>query len=436
MLPFDLYLITFNCGRTIIDTRAFSHSLLKAYNGQNGLPDIISISLQEIAPIAHSFLGGSLLKPYYDPIVEAVNLAADSRAAYVELKRHNAGMTAIIVLAKSTLINQVQLVQTADIGVGDYDLGNKGAAGVRVYLRPNNDDGDPVPLTFVSAHLAPHEMAVERRNRDWTKIVTGLAFSSSAQSVDSLAQSGDVNSKNTVESEPLLSDEGSQNSIGSPNTPSIFNNYPLFFSGDLNYRASDVSPKVDDHQQYPQPVTDPANAKHYSRLLKRDQLSRERSAGRTMQCLDELPVEFPPTYKYDVDRYSDFTSEEPETWYWAKHRQPSWCDRILFSSYLSSGAAKVSSYSCMPIQPTSDHRPVGLAVQLDLEHAKSQSQSYKSPLPLDTQWQAQRRVAKKREFVVGMGAYLGLTREGRTISIAAAIGVVGVWLISRSLGAS
>jgi len=432
MLPLDLYLITFNCGRTIIDIKSFSQSLFQAYKGQDGLPDIISISLQEIAPIAHAFLGGSLLRPYYDAIIEAVKLAAGPRASYVEVIRHNAGMTAIVVLVKTSVMNQIQLVQTADIGVGDYGLGNKGAAGVRVFLSQNVDALDQIPLTFVSAHLAPHEDAVERRNKDWNNIVSSLVFSSGTGLSEDHAKTGDSGG-NIVEAEPLLQEGNGENSAFNTSSSGIFNNYPLYFSGDLNYRASDVSPKIDDHQQFPQPVTDSSKPQHYSHLLKRDQLSRERNAGRTLHSLTEAPIEFPPTYKYDVDRYSKLTSEEPDTWYWAKHRQPSWCDRILYSSYLSTSAVKMLSYSCMPLQPSSDHRPVGLAVQLDMQRAESQSQDYKSPFSLNSQWKSQRSAARKRELVVGLGAYLGLTKEGRMILIATTIGVLGVWLVSRSL---
>lgn len=433
MLPLDLYLITFNCGRTIIDIKSFSQSLFQAYKDEGGLPDIISISLQEIAPIAYSFLGNSLLRPYYDAIIEAVNLAAGPRASYLEVKRHNAGMTAIVVLAKTTIMNQIQLVQTADIGVGDYGLGNKGAAGVRVFLRQNSDASETTPLTFVSAHLGPHEDAVERRNKDWSNIVRGLVFSSGPGSGKEHAKTENSDGNKVVEAEPLLQQDNGDNSAFSTTSSGIFNGYPLYFSGDLNYRTSDVSPKIDDHQQFPQPVTDIADPHHYCHLLKRDQLSRERNAGRTLHCLTEATIEFPPTYKYDVDRYSKLTSEEPDTWYWAKHRQPSWCDRILYSSYLTTSAVKILSYSCMPIQPTSDHRPVGLALRLDMQRAESQSQDYKSPFPLDRQWKSQRSAARRRELVVGMGAYLGLTMEGRMILIATTIGILGVWLVSRSL---
>jgi len=433
MLPLDLYLITFNCGRTIVDAKSFSQGLFKAYKEQDGLPDIVSISLQEIAPIARSFLGGSLLKPYYDPIIDAVNLAAGPRASYVEVKRHNAGMTAIVLLAKTSVINQIQLLQTADIGVGDYDLGNKGAAGIRVFLRRNDDASHPIPLTFVSAHLAPHEDAIERRNKDWRNICHGLVFSSRAESVKYQAKTGNSDSNKVVEAEPLLQEDNGDNSTLSTGSSGIFNKYPLFFSGDLNYRASNVSQQMDEHREFPQPVTNEADSNHYSHLLQRDQLSRERSAGRTLHHLTEFAIEFPPTYKYDVDRYSNLTSEEPDTWYWAQHRQPSWCDRILFSSYLSTSAIKMSSYLCMPIQPTSDHRPVGLAVQLDMQKAESHLEEYKSPFSLDNQWKSHRSAARKREVVVGMCAYLGLTTEGRMIVIATTIGILGVWLVSQSL---
>ena len=98
----------------------------------------------------------------------------------------------------------------------------------------------------------------------------------------------------------------------------------------------------------------------------------------------------------------------------------------------------VLSYSCLPIQPTSDHRPVALAVQLNLEDAKVPDSitSYRQPFSLDTEWRHRRTTARRRELVVGVGAYLGLTWEGRGLMLATVIGLIGIWLVAHSVATS
>lgn len=422
MLSLNIYLITFNCGRELVDIEAFAAGLFKD-NG-DAIPDLVFISLQEIAPIAQSFLGHNHLRPYFARFIEAVNRAAKSRASYHEIKRHNAGMTALLLLAKSEVLECIGQAEVAEVGVGNYELGNKGAAAVRIAYT-HDENAETVPLTFVSAHLAPMEDAVERRNRDWSNIVRGLVFH---------PQNASGGTPNGDEAQPLLhEDAASGKSIGTSSS-GIFNSYPLFVCGDLNYRTNDTKPGPDDHQLFPQPVDDETDAKHYSHLLKHDQLSRELHAGKTLHHLTEASIGFPPTYKYDLDKYHRNASEEPSVWHWAKHRYPSWCDRILFSSYLSNGELQVKDYSCLPLQPTSDHRPVALSVELDLSKARArEGHAYHSPFSLNTRWREQRTAARRKEVAVGVGAYVGLTKEGRILAIATILGLIGVSLLARSI---
>jgi len=62
--------------------------------------------------------------------------------------------------------------------------------------------------------------------------------------------------------------------------------------------------------------------------------------------------------------------------------------------------------------------------------------SYKSPFGLDTEWRRRRTTARRREVVVGVGAYLGLTWEGRGLVLATLIGLVGIWLVAHSVATS
>ena len=101
---FELYLLTFNAARNLVDPQSLAPSLFDALPKDTPLPDIVAISLQEIAPIAYSFLGGSYLKPYFDRVTTTVQLAADLRSNGSEPLQHIAtrslGMTALMLFAK------------------------------------------------------------------------------------------------------------------------------------------------------------------------------------------------------------------------------------------------------------------------------------------------------------------------------------------------
>ncbi|KAL9133054.1 MAG: hypothetical protein Q9175_005774, partial [Cornicularia normoerica] len=60
MSTLKIYAVTFNCGRELIDPSVFSNHLFSALANPTA-PDILVLCLQEIAPIAYSFLGGSFL---------------------------------------------------------------------------------------------------------------------------------------------------------------------------------------------------------------------------------------------------------------------------------------------------------------------------------------------------------------------------------------
>lgn len=447
--PLDLFIVTFNCGRALLDVNAFEAGLFKPYKNSSSYPDIVCLSLQEVAPLAYSFLGGSLLAPYFAPFVQAVQRAAGLKQDYRHLITHNVGMTAIMVLVKPEVSSQIQWLQTAEVGVGWSEAGNKGAAGVRLGCKAKGMT-DVVPLTLVAAHLAPMEDAWQRRNEDWESIVRRLAFKSPTHNHNTASLSKasprpskrpDEDNDEDDEGRPLLG--SSTADLALPTNPQVqgmfFTGSPIFFAGDLNYRTSDIGPHPDDHHSFPQPVNDPDHALHWSHLLPQDQLSRERKEGRTVHGLDEAKITFPPTYKFSEQQQESMTREQflqdEETatkWLWSSHRVPSWCDRILFSASMVA-ILKVRSYDAHPIQPTSDHRPVSLACTLDLEQAAKALADQAPPFPLFARWEARRLAARRREIAIGMGSYLGLTWEGNGLLFASLLGVVGGWWALSSM---
>src|SRR5207237_786379 len=139
------------------------------------LPEMVVIALEEIAPIAYSFLGGSFLTPYFDAVRLVVKLAS-RETSYVNTISRNVGMTAIMIFVRQDLVSRVSSLHTAGVGVGFQEMGNKGAVGVRMGLQTHEGADEVMHMTFVAAHLAPMEDALNERNDDWRSIAQRLVF--------------------------------------------------------------------------------------------------------------------------------------------------------------------------------------------------------------------------------------------------------------------
>ncbi|RMY04683.1 hypothetical protein D0866_15302, partial [Hortaea werneckii] len=231
MADLNVYLTTFNCGRKPVNIDYFSHFLFDGLSKSNPLPpDLLVLSLQEIAPIAYGFLGGTLLTPYFARFTQAVadaarNTFSGQNVFYHEPIVRNAGMTAIMVFAREEVWHRIQGVESAGVGVGLWEMGNKGAVGVRLSVGGSGED--ETPFTFVAAHLAPMEPEWEQRNQDWKSICENLVFEPESPPNDTNPH---------PETEPLLSKPSFSTDQTSPST--LF--HPpthLFVLGDLNYRA-------------------------------------------------------------------------------------------------------------------------------------------------------------------------------------------------------
>lgn len=438
--------LTFNCAREPINTNYFAASIVKSLSTQLP-PDLIVLSLQEIAPIGYSFLGGSFLAPYLDRFAVAINRAAQewdtANTKYETILSSNLGMTAIQVLAKPEVAAKVRWIETGGAGVGFQEMGNKGAVGARMGYAAGIGS-EEVILTFIAAHLAPMEENYNRRNEDWKAINENLVFGRVPQVIDARTKA----IKDPAEEiEPLLSsatdggDELQHPRIHTLISPTSY----TFFGGDLNYRTSDIKPHPDDHLSWPKPDASPEDSRHFSQLLDRDQLSREREAGRTLHYLTEEPINFPPTYKYSekAQEHARQTAEGHPSkwptstdWLWAKHRVPSWCDRILYLNPPFPGTQpRIHTYTSLALQPTSDHQPVALSLSVPLKALpKTQAEPWvSSPFTVRPDYASYRAAARRREILVGLGAYLGLTWEGRALLIGTLIAVIGAWAAIHSL---
>ncbi|KAI9772669.1 MAG: hypothetical protein M1840_000264 [Geoglossum simile] len=469
MHDLSLYIVTFNCARNPIQPKLFASHLFKALppttgqgsgngNGSSS-PDIVVLSLQEVAPLACAFLGGRFLTPYFDNFRRAVRLAslawqgdADTGDYYSHIISRNVGMTAIMVFAKPICADAVKWIDVAGVGTGLWAMGNKGAVGVRLGLcspvgQVQEQDGRGLPeVTFVAAHLAPFERGCRRRNEDWESIARRLVFMPSKGLLlgSSVGTHGRLSLSSDGEEAPLLHD-GLVDVTAAPQ--GIYRpTSHLFLAGDLNYRTNGSPPTTGDFQAYPQPTHDRSDPRHHSHLLEGDQLTRELRAGRTCHGLEELPIDFPPTYKY-LCKPSQPSDDHQEVLNWAKWRWPSWCDRILFMglppwSSTSDRSIRFGKYTALSVMPTSDHRPVAFSLSIPREpipqppegaSGGSSDPRLNPPFPLDPMWREKRSRARRREVVVGVVAYLGLTWEGNVILVALVIGCAWGWWVTRGL---
>jgi hypothetical protein len=400
MAALSTYVVTFNCARNLINPSVFAPHLLQA---ASNAPDLLVLCLQEIAPLGYAFLGGSFLTPYYNAFASAVQL---TDAGYINVISRNIGLTAIMLFAKEEIAANISSIETGSVGVGVQQTGNKGGVGIRIGY-------EDTIITFVSAHLAPMEGALERRNEDFRSIAERLVF---------VAEHKSSTQDEREEDAPLL-----QDSTRGTGAKGIYQSTShLIFAGDLNYRTSSRPPGQEDAQSFPQPKADPKDPSHWSQLLQQDQLRKEVEAGRTLNGLHEMPIEFPPTYKYR--HTEDVTVDGEKPWKWASHRWPSWCDRIFYSAT----SLHPHTYQALPLFGTSDHRPVAMSVTIPIRPVSNldkQSQMFK----IDPEWRSKRDIARRKELVVGILAYLTWTKEGEALLLATIIAGVGLGYILRSV---
>lgn len=421
----SLFILTFNCAKALLNINSFSSHVLLPLKPLEP-PDLIVLSLQEVAPTPYAFIGGSLLTPYINRFHEAIanypvyqDLGNDT-SKYVPVITKNTGTTCLIVYAKD--LSAVKDVQTAGVGTGYWNMGNKGAAGAR--LKYNNTE-----LTFAALHLSAMERNLNKRNKNWETIVKGLIFSPSI-------------SNKIGENIPLLSSV--------PKNASMYKaTSHLFIAGDLNYRTSQLPPTPKDYlTAFPQPNMSLSDEHHFLNLLKSDQLNQARRAGQTCHGLSEANITFPPTYKYKIikDDNSD-SNNKTEIWNWAPHRWPSWCDRILYmdlprwlTSKYPEAQIRILRYESLPLLPNSDHQPVALALEIPMVQIPEPDYDEElddpriiPPFDIDISSKNRRAKAERLEMLSGIVLFLTTTVEGVCLLVAI-VSAVGLGLLIKIKG--
>ncbi|EPQ61905.1 Polyphosphatidylinositol phosphatase [Blumeria graminis f. sp. tritici 96224] len=171
-------------------------------------------------------------------------------------------------------------------------------------------------MCFINCHLAAGQMGTKDRNADITAILET----------------------------PILPMETNRNArqdcyVGGGDGTMILDHEICILNGDLNYRIDTMSRDT---------VISAVKSKNISKLLERDQLlaSKRKNPWFKLRAFQELPINFAPTYKYDVGTDNYDSSE--------KKRSPAWCDRIL---HRGGHRLEQIDYRRHEIR-LSDHRPV------------------------------------------------------------------------------
>ncbi|EGX89638.1 inositol polyphosphate phosphatase [Cordyceps militaris CM01] len=224
------------------------------------------------------------------------------------------------IFVKSSLQGRIRNLQGAEVKRGMGGLhGNKGAIAVRFQV-------DDSSLCFVNCHLAAGQTQTSSRHNDIAAILDAPLFSTER---DASARQDYYR--------------------GGGDGTLIVDHEICVINGDLNYRIDTMSRDT---------VVKAVQQNNLGKLRDRDQLlvSRRKNPAFRLRAFEELPLDFAPTYKYDVgtDRYD--TSE--------KRRSPAWCDRLL---YRANGKIEQLDYGRHEIK-LSDHRPVSGSFRLHVKN--------------------------------------------------------------------
>ncbi|XP_024010001.1 type I inositol polyphosphate 5-phosphatase 1 isoform X2 [Eutrema salsugineum] len=201
-------------------------------------------------------------------------------------------------------------VSTVGVGVMGY-IGNKGAVSVSMSVYQT-------PFCFVCTHLASGE------------------------------KDGDYRKRNADVSDIHRRTQFHPHSLSATRLPkSIRDHERIIWLGDLNYRINLSYKKT--HELIAR--------KEWKKLAEKDQLAREMRQGRVFEGWSEGTLDFPPTYKYEIDS-ENYGGNDPKS----GKRTPAWCDRIIWYGK----GMKLMSYRRSEIK-LSDHRPVTATFVVEVE---------------------------------------------------------------------
>ncbi len=202
----------------------------------------------------------------------------------------------IIIFIKDNLCEFVKNIETAILRTGLYGaLGNKGSCLIRFNIQETS-------FVFCCSHLK--------------------AGTSNANANSRFSEISEIMNKNFT-----IKNYGEMK----------FKEHDVqFIFGDLNFR---IDTDLQNCMAF-------IKSGYYENLFLFDQLNKQKSIKLELMELEELPIKFPPTYKY-LENLNEYDL--------IKKRIPSWCDRILFNN---SNKIKGFDYNHVDYFKESDHKPI------------------------------------------------------------------------------
>ncbi|XP_065548480.1 phosphatidylinositol 4,5-bisphosphate 5-phosphatase A [Lathamus discolor] len=303
---FRITVVTWNVGTAMPPDDVTS--LLHLNTGETNDVDVIAIGLQEVNSKINKRLKDALFTDQWSELF--MDVLSPFHFVLVSTVRMQGVI--LLVFAKYYHLPFLQDIQTdcTRTGLGGY-WGNKGGVSVRLSIFGHM-------VCFLNCHLPAHLEKAEQRKEDFATILHMQQFEGRVAS-------------------------------------GILDHDLVFWFGDLNFRIESLDIRF---------VKYAIDSNILSQLWEKDQLNIAKSTWPVLSGFQEGPLNFPPTFKFDVGTNKYDSS--------AKKRKPAWTDRILWKIKSPSvglgvgghrpsrGVLSVSQLCyCSHMEYTvSDHKPV------------------------------------------------------------------------------
>lgn len=285
-------------------------------------PDIYVLCFQELDLSAEAYIvfDGAKEEEWTRAIAESLG------SGYQKVTSKQLVGLLIIMFAAVDQAKYIKEVTAHSVGVGIMNiLANKGGVSIRIRYKDSY-------LCFVGSHLAADTSQVDRRNQDYQEISRRLTFPSSS--------TYDI----------TKSPAGNAALAASNKMVSIFDCDHTIWAGDLNYRVGLPEDVVKHHLK----------TNNYEELMKHDQLGTQRTMYKAFSEFEEHPINFHPTYKFDVGTSTWDSSE--------KRRVPAYTDRVLWrSKNATKDSVEPFFYKSHMELTLSDHKPVSAFFKLKVK---------------------------------------------------------------------
>ncbi|XP_075892934.1 inositol polyphosphate 5-phosphatase K-like isoform X3 [Nelusetta ayraudi] len=238
-------------------------------------PDLYVLGLQEVYAAPLRFVSDTV---YDDPWSRHL-MSILAPLQYMKVTSVRMQGLVLVIFSKLEHVPFIKDIQATYTRTGIYHYwGNKGAVSVRLSFYGHM-------LCFLNCHLAAHMQYAKERMDEFEYIMDSQKFESQT-------------------------------------APRIVDHRVVFWLGDLNFR-------IQDHDMHF--IRSCIKNHDYSLLWSKDQLTMMKKEEEILREFEEGPLEFPPTYKFDVNS-ENYDSRLQGSWFGfnGKKRKPAWTDRILW----------------------------------------------------------------------------------------------------------